>query len=281
MLVNGEKFACRSCVRGHRAAKCTHSGKHVLSHVGFPAIENGHRQIGRCNALVSGAAQSRNARTAAPCASLARFIPSVSVQSPLAAGNSVLRRKVRRPLTPALKDCVCSTVSPTARCRCFEGAPCTCASPRQEREVQIPQEVSSLDEMTDQSLKWLDLDPIDYTQILPANHEGSPSSNVLGPNDTGQLDDFQPFDSPGDFIDEGSITWGLPASVNEMLSEHSLGPNPALPPASNMFHEPDIVWPVHDWLLVAESYDPTTWMPDQGLGEEVEDARRINHQEKS
>ena len=27
MLINGEKFACESCVKGHRVSNCTHSGK--------------------------------------------------------------------------------------------------------------------------------------------------------------------------------------------------------------------------------------------------------------
>lgn len=41
MLINGEKYACEACVRGHRVSNCQHSGKHshspsaILAHDGL------------------------------------------------------------------------------------------------------------------------------------------------------------------------------------------------------------------------------------------------------
>ncbi|KAF1805140.1 copper fist DNA-binding transcription factor [Mucor lusitanicus] len=43
ILINGEKYACASCIRGHRVKKCNHNDRQLV-----PIVKRG-RQISQCN----------------------------------------------------------------------------------------------------------------------------------------------------------------------------------------------------------------------------------------
>ncbi|KAK4519263.1 uncharacterized protein ATC70_009495 [Mucor velutinosus] len=43
ILINGEKYACASCIRGHRVKKCNHNDRQLV-----PIVKRG-RQVSQCN----------------------------------------------------------------------------------------------------------------------------------------------------------------------------------------------------------------------------------------
>lgn len=78
MLINGEKYACDACVRGHRVSNCTHNGKLSYDNYQASTADQWHK-----NDLLPistrRVAPSRNALIAAPCASLALPTSNASV----------------------------------------------------------------------------------------------------------------------------------------------------------------------------------------------------------
>lgn len=47
MLIDGEKWACEACVRGHRVSSCHHSGTFLESSVGDDGLIMANAQVGR------------------------------------------------------------------------------------------------------------------------------------------------------------------------------------------------------------------------------------------
>ena len=65
MLINGEKFACEACVRGHRVSSCHHSGNTPLLPLVLVHQTNSIRvQTGPLSMSTRKAVRCRNATTA-------------------------------------------------------------------------------------------------------------------------------------------------------------------------------------------------------------------------
>ncbi|KAL8644696.1 MAG: hypothetical protein Q9210_007126 [Variospora velana] len=79
MLVNGEKYACDACVRGHRVSNCQHSGS---------TADQWHKN-GLLHISTRRAALSHSARTAGACARLALPTSNASVAKNLTPRKSV------------------------------------------------------------------------------------------------------------------------------------------------------------------------------------------------
>ncbi|KAM5385695.1 hypothetical protein ACJZ2D_000894 [Fusarium nematophilum] len=88
MILNGEKFACEACIRGHRVAQCQHSDR-PLQQVGKKG-----RPVSQCNHCRT-LRKSRSLHTKCKCGSTSR--------------NAMLKQ------------------FGAERCRCCEGESCTCA----------------------------------------------------------------------------------------------------------------------------------------------------------
>ncbi|KAH7176972.1 copper fist DNA binding domain-containing protein, partial [Dactylonectria macrodidyma] len=87
MIINGEKLACESCIRGHRVAQCQHADR-PLQQVGSKG-----RPVSQCNHCRS-LRKSRSVHTRCKC-------------------GSTTRSSSR----PSGRD----------RCHCCDGGPCVCA----------------------------------------------------------------------------------------------------------------------------------------------------------
>lgn len=82
MIVDGEKFACEICIRGHRAAQCEHSGKQLcVTRVDSSVTLIGDvNQIGHFSGLGSKAVQFRSAITVALFGKVAPSTQSASAR---------------------------------------------------------------------------------------------------------------------------------------------------------------------------------------------------------
>ncbi|KAH7127988.1 copper fist DNA binding domain-containing protein [Dactylonectria estremocensis] len=87
MIINGEKLACESCIRGHRVAQCQHADR-PLQQIGSKG-----RPVSQCNHCRT-LRKSRSLHTRCKCGSTARSSSR-----------------------PSGRD----------RCHCFDGGPCVCA----------------------------------------------------------------------------------------------------------------------------------------------------------
>jgi Copper fist DNA binding domain len=67
MLIDGEKYACEACVRGHRVSNCNHYGEKDPLEQSLAQTANGD-QSDRSPISTRKAARSRSARTAGACA---------------------------------------------------------------------------------------------------------------------------------------------------------------------------------------------------------------------
>jgi len=129
MIIDGLKFSCETCIRGHRAAGCEHFDRPLqqISIEGRPVSQCNH-----CRSL----RQSRSVHTKCICA--------------------IAARKETHD-TPGTK-----------RCRCCEGDTCICASASSQSDTKLlPQAAPSVDGMMNQITGWQEPDQAGFVQPLP------------------------------------------------------------------------------------------------------------------
>ncbi|KAI4086732.1 MAG: hypothetical protein LQ348_007265 [Seirophora lacunosa] len=110
MLINGEKYACDACVRGHRVSNCTHSER-PLTHInkkGRPVSQCPH-----CRTL----RKSRASHVKCECGEKAH----TKEECPDLGSASHLKE------TPAVQASLGNATSDGKSCCCTHGARCTCA----------------------------------------------------------------------------------------------------------------------------------------------------------
>ncbi|EGX94802.1 Copper fist DNA binding domain protein [Cordyceps militaris CM01] len=166
MIIDGETYACESCVRGHRTRTCQHNDR-PLQH-----IKAKGRPVSQCNHCRS-ERKNRSAHVKCQCGKRASEGGSGTKSS-----NIVLARGMG--LTAHLD------------CGCFSGGKCKCAtkkSPKQE-PTQLGDISEGMSDLASPASTWITASP----GPLPVNTDFQWSEGAIPASNFSSLDDLAQFD---------------------------------------------------------------------------------------
>lgn len=126
MITNGEKFACESCIRGHRVTKCQHTGEFlILQPVTYRSYADAKtsqsdrplQQVGKKGRPVSQCGHCRSLRTSRSVHTTCKC----GLTSRLGTREQIGRGVLLHP------NAVNASLMISDHCRCHEGDSCICA----------------------------------------------------------------------------------------------------------------------------------------------------------